>query len=302
MTKLAATLIYNPKAGRRQHARTLGSICDLLGSAYDLTVQPSEAAGMSIELAKDSADRGDAVAFAWGGDGTIREVCEGLYGSETALGPLPGGTANVVPRGVGLSANAIEAARRLRSCRVFERHAGLLGSQPFLMQATAGLDGYMMRETRGSMKARFGFAGLVYEALRLLPRYPFAEFDVTVDGHRHRVTGAGFANLPWYAGPFRYATEANWRDGHGRVLLYRGRTLLTGVSFALALMTGQHEKRPYVTVLRAAELSFPPLRDHDGVSTRAAIQFDGDPWDGPLPVICRVAPKKIRVLLPHETS
>src|SRR5687768_17820049 len=45
--------------------------------------------------ARDSADRGDDLLFAVGGDGTVRDVAAGLAGSETALAAVPGGTVNV---------------------------------------------------------------------------------------------------------------------------------------------------------------------------------------------------------------
>src|SRR5439155_20298941 len=46
------------------------------------------------ELLRQSPD----VIVAWGGDGTINEVANGLFGSGVPLGIIPGGTANLLAR------------------------------------------------------------------------------------------------------------------------------------------------------------------------------------------------------------
>ena len=102
-----ASLIYNPNAGRRRHARTIDGIKDALGAAYDLNVSPTRGPKEAIALAREAAIRGDHAVFAWGGDGTIREVVEGILGSPVILGVLPGGTFNVVALAVGVSRDPV---------------------------------------------------------------------------------------------------------------------------------------------------------------------------------------------------
>jgi diacylglycerol kinase family enzyme len=294
MAQPPATLIYNPFAGRRRHGERLSAIREILSERWDLAIDPSTRPGEATTLARSAGERGHAVAFAWGGDGTIREVAEGILGSNTALGALPGGTTNVVPRGIGLGADPVSAAVRLLSAVVRMRDVGTIAGQPFLMQATAGLDGFLMREVRPLMKARYGFAGIVFEAMRLAPRYAFPAFRVSVDGTGHEVTGAGFANMPWYAGTFRYAPDARWDDGRGDVLLYSGRTWFAAVMFAILLALGRHAQRSDVRIAPADSLTFeapcPGL-------PAPALQIDGDSWRGALPATCRIAPGALRVLL-----
>ena len=52
---------------------------------------------------------GPDLILAFGGDGTINEVSEGVIGSQIPFGVLPGGTANVLCRELGMS-NSPEAA------------------------------------------------------------------------------------------------------------------------------------------------------------------------------------------------
>lgn len=301
--KSPAALIYNPAAGRRRHAERLEALRRILGEKYQLRVEPTAVAGDAVGAARDAAARGDAVAFAWGGDGTFREVCEGILGSETALGTIPGGTTNVVPRAIGLSGDPLVAATRLLGARAELRDAGVLrGSvsgvvvdQPFLMQATAGLDAFLMRSVRAEVKARHGFLGMLVEGARLLPKYAFPAFRVVVDGGEFEVTGAGFANLAEYAGPFHYVPGAHWRDGVGHALLYRGRTHAQAIWFALMLGLGRHTRLGTVTTCAAATFAFPE-------TGTAGAQFDGDVWRGTGAASCRIAPRSVRVLLPEGSS
>src|SRR3990170_8978892 len=55
------------------------------------TKEPREATG----LAARAAERGVALLFVCGGDGTLNEAANGLAGSEKALAPIRAGTVNI---------------------------------------------------------------------------------------------------------------------------------------------------------------------------------------------------------------
>lgn len=290
-----ASLIYNPNAGRRRHAQTIEAIRAALGSAYELSVAPTRAPRDAIALAREAATKGDAAVFAWGGDGTVREVAEGILGSPVMLGVLPGGTFNVVALALGLSKNPAEAAQALSTARPARRDVGLVETTPFLMQATAGLDGFAMRELRADMKARFGFAGVLIDGVRAFSKYRFHPFEVEVDGETHTVTGAGFVNLAEYAGPYHFVPGARWDDGKAHALLFTGRTHLAALLFAIGLGLGRHHRRPDVRIMEATTMI---IRGDSSV----CVQTDGDPWRGSLPATCRLSTDTIQVLIPTLRS
>ena len=290
-----ASLIYNPNAGRRRHGRTIEAIRAALGVAYDVSTQPTAGPGEAPRIAREAAARGDAAVFAWGGDGTIREVVEGLLGSDVMLGVLPGGTFNVVTQAVGLPRNPVAAATLLASAKPRLRDVGLIGSTPFVMQATAGFDGFVMHHVRAEMKARFGMLGVMIDGVRALSRYRFPGFAVDVDGDPYEVTGAAFVNMAEYAGRYHFVPGARWDDRKAHALLYFGRTRFAAIGFAVSLGLGRHHLRRDVKILEADEMTIRP-------SPSLHLQTDGDPWRGPLPAICRLAPDQIRVLIPERPS
>src|ERR1700680_1912180 len=96
-------VIFNPVAGRRR-ASALWRVLDLLvENGVMVEVAETQHAGHATELARAAAAEGRNMVVAAGGDGTIAEVANGLLGSNTALGIIPLGTANVLAKEYKLS-------------------------------------------------------------------------------------------------------------------------------------------------------------------------------------------------------
>ncbi|WBO58858.1 acylglycerol kinase family protein [Acidocella sp. MX-AZ03] len=96
-------VIFNPVAGRRR-ATALWRVLDLLvENGVKIEVAETQHAGHATDLARQAAREGAFMVVAAGGDGTIAEVANGLIGTDTALGIIPLGTANVLAKEYGLS-------------------------------------------------------------------------------------------------------------------------------------------------------------------------------------------------------
>lgn len=91
--------IVNPHAGRK-HMKNLAEIIDSAFLRHGLpdkySIVMTDRGGHAIDIAAAFADKfgEQGIAVACGGDGTINEVAQALYGSKTALAVLPIGTAN----------------------------------------------------------------------------------------------------------------------------------------------------------------------------------------------------------------
>src|SRR3989304_723355 len=97
-------LVFNPSAGQKSKSKSAVAavLQEFARHGIDMIPSPTEPGGSVIhqvrELLPDSPD----LLVAWGGDGTINEVVNGMFGSEAALGILPGGTANLFARELGV--------------------------------------------------------------------------------------------------------------------------------------------------------------------------------------------------------
>jgi diacylglycerol kinase family enzyme len=113
-----AVLIVNPNATSTTPAgRDL--LAHALESRVDLTVIHTDHRGHAIEIARDATrDRVDAL-IVHGGDGTVNEVVNGVleHGGPSpdapAVGVVPGGSANVFARALGISPDPIAATNQL---------------------------------------------------------------------------------------------------------------------------------------------------------------------------------------------
>src|SRR5207247_11418256 len=67
--------------------------------------------GMGI--GREARDGGYDVVVAFGGDGTLNEVANGLAGTGVPVSVLPGGSTNVVCRTLGMPNDVVEATEHL---------------------------------------------------------------------------------------------------------------------------------------------------------------------------------------------
>ena len=115
---MRAVLIVNPNA-----TSTTPAGRDLLAHALEsqtkLTVVHTDHRGHAIEIGRDSARDGVDVLIVHGGDGTVNEVVNGILevggpdATAPAVGVVPGGSANVFARALGISPDPIEATNQL---------------------------------------------------------------------------------------------------------------------------------------------------------------------------------------------
>ncbi|GII74679.1 diacylglycerol kinase [Sphaerisporangium melleum] len=108
---MRALLLVNPMA-TSTNRRTRDVIIRALGAAVDLTVEETGYRGHGTLLAATAREKGYDVVAVLGGDGTINEAVNGMVRGERpapALIVIPGGSANVFARSLGLPNNAVEA-------------------------------------------------------------------------------------------------------------------------------------------------------------------------------------------------
>ena len=289
-----AALLYNPRAGQRgfrRAARGLARVARELERAFELEVVPTTGPTHSRELARRAiADRLDAL-FALGGDGTLRVLAGVLAGSEVALGPLPGGTTNVVAGALGLPRDPAAAARALAGGTTRALDVGRCGTGAFLMQVSGGLDAKVMAAVDPALKKRFGKLAVALAGLREWRRYRFPEYTLEVDGRAERATGFVVANLAQYAGSFEIVPGARGDDRQLELLLWRGRRRRDALGFAFDLARGRHTARADVEVRRVERVR---LTAPDPLP----LQGDGDPFRAEPPLELALAAERLRVLAP----
>jgi diacylglycerol kinase family enzyme len=163
-------LIVNPSATGVSAERTQLAVT-VLDLGYRVDVVETGAAGEAAELARAGDRDGYALVVAFGGDGTVNEVANGLAGGATPLGCLPGGRTNVFARTLGVPAEPVEAAARLLvlagDLRPRRVDLGVMNDRYFTFASGVGVSASLNRhvDRRPGLKSRLGSPYLAYTAL-----------------------------------------------------------------------------------------------------------------------------------------
>ncbi len=115
MKSKTAYLVINPKAGDN-----LAKLPDLLAvfaaAGWKTDTAVKEYGSHAAKLAQDGADAKYDLVIAYGGDGTLNQVVNGVMRAKrrnSAVGLIPGGTANVWATEIGIPADPVKAALSL---------------------------------------------------------------------------------------------------------------------------------------------------------------------------------------------
>jgi diacylglycerol kinase family enzyme len=171
-TRPRAALVVNPNAGRlseRAREETIAS----LRSQLRVDVHFTTARDTGITIASDLARAGERLVIAFGGDGHVNEVANGLAGTDSVLSIVPGGTMNVFARALGIPLDPQDAIDRLVA-RIDEPvrtvPLGRIDERYFTFSAGCGFDAEAAERVERYVpsKRRFGEAFFYWSAFRVL--------------------------------------------------------------------------------------------------------------------------------------
>src|SRR6476620_871254 len=84
-----------------------------LQGRFEVETVATEAQNHATEIGREVKDHGYDVVVAFGGDGTLNEVANGLAGTDVPVSVLPGGSTNVVCRTLGSPNDVVDATEHL---------------------------------------------------------------------------------------------------------------------------------------------------------------------------------------------
>ncbi len=300
-------IIVNPYATAFS-VRLKNLVVYALQGRYDVTAVETKARDHATELCREAAAEDYDVVVAFGGDGTVNEVANGLAGGHVPLTCLPGGATNVYCRMLGIPIDIVDATehllrmaddwrpRRLDLARVNGRH--------FTFSSGIGLDASVVErvDAHPRLKARLGawyfvWAGITTFLRRYVTRAP--QLSVALPGER---ACDGVTVIVQNGDPFTYFRKRPIRMADGGTL-ENGR--LAGVVLRRATPTVMptiiwraFSRRARVSRHRAVagftgveELT---VRSTDGRAI--ALQVDGDHVGDVIEATYGIAPRALPVV------
>lgn len=237
-TRPSGVLVVNPGAGRASADRRLEVITEIRRRMrVDVYETPQREAG--IEIAAAAAAAGAASVIAFGGDGLVNEVANGVAGTATSLGIVPGGTMNVFARALGIPTDPVAALESLLTGWDAPRRVALgrMDDRYFTFSAGCGFDaeaaGRVERDLRS--KRTFGELFFYWSAVRVLAgTYRHRKPSMTLSGAFGEVPVA--MAIACNAGPYAYLA--------GRAVELAPRVALDGGLDVFALRSMRIEALP----------------------------------------------------------
>jgi len=133
-----------------------------LQGRYEVEAVTTEAQNHATEIGREVRDHGYDVVVAFGGDGTLNEVVNGLAGTDVPVSMLPGGSTNVVCRTLGIPNDVVDATEHLLA--LADEWAprridlGAVDGRHFVFSCGVGIDATVVKrvDAHPRLKARAG--------------------------------------------------------------------------------------------------------------------------------------------------
>lgn len=296
-------LIINPVSG--QGVVPVAEIRSKFGVLGDrLTVHETKPDVSAREIAEGAVSAAADLVVAFGGDGTMLEVSEGLIDTGVPLAVLPGGTANVFANELEISNDKMQAIHNLLSGEAYikEVDVGCVGSRHFLLRLGIGLEAAMTVMADREDKDKYGFWAYIWTALRLSSRMKVAHYHLVIDGRRIRIKGvtcvicnSGNLGLP----RVKLLPDIDISDGMLDVVVVREASLWSVASLSYHALKGvfsnvkAHGDRPCYSIFhrQAKEVIV------TSVSSQVVAR-DGEDVGSELPLKVTIKHNALRVLIP----
>ncbi|HYJ22152.1 MAG TPA: diacylglycerol kinase family protein [Solirubrobacterales bacterium] len=133
-----------------------------LQGRYEVEAVSTEAQNHATEIGREVADHGYDIVVAFGGDGTLNEVANGLAGTDVPVSVLPGGSTNVVCRTLGMPNDVVDATEHLLTLAdnwaPRKIDLGKVDDRHFVFACGVGIDATVVErvDAHPRMKSRMG--------------------------------------------------------------------------------------------------------------------------------------------------
>jgi YegS/Rv2252/BmrU family lipid kinase len=286
--------IINPRAGpARNQLRLRRLIAESLrhNSRLD-AIYVTRACGEAMDVARKAAVDGFNPVVAIGGDGTINEVANGIYGTGATLAVLPGGSGNGLARHFKIPFNLRRALEILAAGKTQAVDVGWCGNRLFLVTCGVGLDALIAFEFEQSHSR--GMLSYFRMTISQLAKFQPEEIYLSSNGEPPELVRpllVTAANLNQWGGGARIAPNASATDGLLDVVIAQPVTVMRGFSVVPALFLGRINRAPELRTFRTPTLT---IRR----SSPGPLHLDGDPVLGPAEIHIRIEPQAMKLIVP----
>lgn len=285
-------VIVNPRSGSAPAAETIEKLFRDAGAEASVRL----ARGSPNDLAHEIAREKPPLIVAAGGDGTVSAVASALVDTPIPLAVVPVGTLNHFARDIGVPEDAAAAVRIALGGKQRSVDVGEVNGRLFINNASIGLYPAIVRR-REKQQRRLGrskWQAMLWAIHATLRSHPFLDLTLTLDGvEQHRRTpfvfiGNNVYQMEGFMVGLRERVDAgtlsvylSHRGGRLGLLLLAVRALLG------RLLAASDFEAASVSSLRI-----------ESRHTRLLVATDGEVEAIDMPLVFRIRPRALKVLVP----
>lgn len=178
----------------------------------------------------------DVIAV-YGGDGSVSEVAQVLQGTQTPMAIIPGGTANVIAKELGIPQDTKQALELLKSgeTKVVPIDMGLVNNELFMIRVNLGIMAAMIIEAHRELKDKLGQLAYGVTAIQTMVKADPIRYTMSIDGKQVveegvalTVTNCGSIGI----GDYSFSPNISITDGWLDVILLNQANLLSVLRLA----------------------------------------------------------------------
>ncbi|MCD4823107.1 MAG: diacylglycerol kinase family lipid kinase [Phycisphaerae bacterium] len=216
-------LIINPKSGYGGKKRILSDLRSLLAqTGRPLVEYVTQAAADATRYAHEIAPNASAV-IAFGGDGTINEVAEGLAGSDVPLLIAAAGTENLLAKELRIPRNAEKLIDLLETGEIIECDIGVVNGKHFHSILGVGFDAEVVHRVTTDRTGHISHLSYFWPIWRTFWEHNFPVIRAWADGQEvYHGRGLAFVgNISRYSSGLRICHKARSDDGLLDLVIFR---------------------------------------------------------------------------------
>jgi diacylglycerol kinase (ATP) len=286
--------VVNPAAGGGHAGRVWPHIAHILDqSGQPFQAYFTNAQGTGPALAARAVREGAELVVAIGGDGTLREVVNGIDLDKTLFGIIPLGTGNGFRRSCGISGNWEQALQGLAEWAPRRIDVGEVNGSYFLNVVGIGFDAAVAEMAADKYSKIKGYGAYLAAFFEELMTFDYFCAQVESPGLKIREEHALLAlvaNGTYYGGSFAIAPQAIINDGKLDLLVVRKRNNPETTLLAVKVLAGTHIEDSGVLTHRCTKFEI-------NAEHHVPVHIDGEVI-GSLPAKISILPAALQIIAP----
>ena len=181
-----AHLIFNPIAGQGNPEQDLVTILDLLGAGLDVIIHQTTEEITAEDLTATAISQQADLVIASGGDGTVSAVAGKLVNTNIPFGVIARGTANAFANALGIPTDIPNACQTILQGNIQAVDLATCNGYPMLLLVGIGLEANAIEAASREAKNRFGILAYIMAGVQQLRQMEL--FEVTIETEETVVT------------------------------------------------------------------------------------------------------------------